>query len=52
LNLSPEDIEEQMPQTVQEIIAEANVELLLLGEFVKVQPDYDVDTHLIAIKSA
>ena len=52
LNLRPEDIEEQIPQTAQETVAEANVGLLLEGKYVEVRDYYDPDTHLIAIKSA
>ena len=52
LNLSSEDIDEQVPQTAQEIIADINVGLLLEGHFIKIQSTYDPDTHLIAIKSA
>ena len=45
-------IEIEVPNTPQEIIAMDNVELLIAGKFVEVESDYDPLTHLIAIKSA
>lgn len=45
-------VEIEIPLTPQEIVAMQNVELLILGDFVKVKPDYDPLTHLIAIKAA
>ena len=45
-------VEIEIPLTPQEIVAIENVEALTYWEFVEVKPDYDVLTHLIAIKAA
>lgn len=52
LDMNPEEIEMQIPTTIQEDIARENVGKLLKWEFVPIKPDYDVQTHLIALKSA
>lgn len=41
-----------IPKTPQEILAEENVELLKMWEFVEVEPDYDPFTHLTLLKQA
>lgn len=51
LDMSPEEIEMQIPTTIQEDIARENVGRLLKWEFVPIESDYDVNTHLIALKS-
>lgn len=52
LDINPEEIEMQVPTTIQEDIARENVGRLLRWEFVPIESDYDVNTHLIALKSA
>lgn len=51
LDMAPEEIEMQIPTTIQEDIARENVGKLLKWDFVPVESDYDVNTHLIALKS-
>ena len=45
-------IEMELPQTAQELIAATNIWLLLEGEVVEVRDDYDPDTHLLMLQVA
>ena len=50
--MSDENSEMELPATAQELIAQDNIGLLLQGETVEVQDDYDPDTHLLMLQAA
>jgi hypothetical protein len=49
--LDSQQIEIIVPKTPQELIAETNIELLKMGEFVPMEETYDPMTHLIMLKN-
>ena len=50
--LKPQQVDIIIPKTPQEIIAEENIELLKMWEFVPVEDTYDPITHLVVLNSA
>lgn len=52
MNMSEMNIQQELPATAQELIAQTNISLLLNGEFVNVKQNYDPDTHLIMVQAA
>lgn len=50
--IEPQQVEIMIPKTPQEIIAEENIDLLRAWEFVEVEENYDVFTHLTILKQA
>ncbi len=50
--IDAQQVEIMIPKTPQEIIAEENIDLLRAWEFVEVEEDFDVYTHLVMLKQA